>query len=295
MLQFIRYGKGGGSTSTTEVDIPESLKPYIVDPGGVLPEAKKLYGSTPNFGQPDVAGKTTKQAWQSGIDYANLAKNTLNPQMMSLYQDIRAPGQISGDVLNNAIGAATNPLREQYARTTIPTIEDAALSAGQFGGSRQGIAEGLAKSELDKNVANLDAGMRYQAATDDITRQIQGNQFAAQFTPTMYDLFTTPTNVLSNVGQQQDYFANLAAKTDLNNLLGYGDFIRQFIPGASSSTRTQQGGSKLGGALAGAGSGAMIGSSIGGAMASGAATGSMAGPWGAAIGAGVGALGSLLS
>lgn len=282
MLQFIRFGKGGGSTSSTEVDIPDSLKPYVVDPGGALPEAKNLYGSMPNFGQPDVAGATTQQAWQSGLDYANFAKNTLNPQMMGLYQNLQNPGQISGDVLNNAIKATADPLREQYARTTIPTIEDAAASAGQFGGSRQGIAEGLAKADLDKNIANLDAGMRYQAASDDINRQIQGYQTAAQFTPTLYDLYTTPTNVMSNVGQQQDYFSNLAAKTDLNNLLGYGDFIRQFIPGASSSTRTSQGsGSKAGGALAGAGTGAMIGTQI------------MPG-WGTAIGAGVGALGSLL-
>lgn len=282
MLQFIKYGKGGGSTSTTEVDIPESLKPYIVDPGGALPEARDLYRSVPNFGQPDVAGSTTKAAWQSGLDYANFAKNTLNPQMMELYQNLQTPGQISGDVLNTAIGAATAPLREQYARSTIPTIEDAAASAGQFGGSRQGIAEGLAKADLDKNILNMDAGMRYQAASDDIARQMRGYQTAAQFTPTMYDLYTTPTNVMSSVGQQQDYFSNLAAKTDLNNLLGYGDFIRQFIPGASSSTRTQTGGSKFGGALAGAGTGAMVGTQI------------MPG-WGTAIGAGVGALGSLLS
>lgn len=283
MLQFIKYGKGGGSTSTTDVDIPDSLKPYVTEPGGALPEAKAFYNSIPNFGQPDVAGSTTQQAWQSGLDYANFAKNTLNPQMMGLYQNLQNPGQISGATLDNAINAAANPLREQYARSTIPTIGDAAQSAGQFGGSRQGIAEGLAKSDLDKNILNLDASMRYQAASDDINRRIQGYQSAAQFTPTMYDLYTTPTNVLSSVGQQQDYFSNLAAKTDLNNLLGYGDFIRQFIPGASSSTRQTQGsGSKAGGALAGAGTGAMIGTQI------------MPG-WGTAIGAGVGALGSLMS
>lgn len=289
MLNFIRYGKGGGSTSTTDVDIPDSLKPYVVDPGGALPEAKNLYQSMPNFGQPDVAGQTTQQAWQSGLDYANFAKNTLNPQMMGLYQNLQNPGQISGATLDNAITAAANPLREQYARSTIPTIEDAAQAAGQFGGSRQGIAEGLAKSDLDKNILNLDAGMRYQAATDDINRRIQGYQTAAQFTPTLYDLYTTPTNVLSSVGQQQDYFSNLAAKTDLNNLLGYGDFIRQFIPGASSSTRTTQGsGSKVGGALAGAGSGALMGAQLGSVVPGiGTAVG--------AVGGGImGALGGLM-
>lgn len=285
MLTFYKYGKGGsGGTTTTEVDIPDAFKPYVVGPGGALPSAEDMF-KTGGFGTPDKPGSTTEQAWRSGLDLANQFQSTLNPSLTALYKNLQTPGQISGDVLEGAIGSATSPLKEQYARTTIPTIEEAALSAGQFGGSRQGIAEGLAKSELDKNIANMDASMRYQAASDDLARQIQGNLYAAQFAPSMYNLLGTPTNILSSVGQQQDYFSNLAANADLNNLLGYGDFIRQFIPGASSSTKTQKGGSTLGGALAGAGTGALIGDA--------ALTAPIFGPWGAAIGAGLGALGGL--
>lgn len=293
-LRFIKYGKGG-STSSTEVDVPESLKPYVTDmPNGALPHAADAFNAG-LFGQPDKAGATTNAAWQSGMDYVNLMNNQINPESIQLFRDLYTPKVTSGDQLNAAINAATNPLKDQYARVVAPNIEDAALAAGGQGGSRQGIAEGLAKSELDKNILNLDATLRYQALVDDTNRALQGQVYAGQYLPTLRAGLAEPSTTLSNIGSQQDYFQNLQDKIALNNLLGYGDYIRQFIPGASSSTRQTTGGSKLGGALAGAGTGAMVGSSIGGAMASGAATGSMAGPWGAAIGAGVGALGSLLA
>lgn len=279
-LTFVKFGKGGGSSSSTSVSIPKELQPYIAGPNGVLPEASNMFQSG-GFGQADQPGETTQKAWQSGLDFANMMDTSLNPQSLNLFQSLFTPKATSGAALDSAIGAATSPLKEQYARVTSPSIEDAAIAAGGQGGSRQGIAEGLAKSELDKNVANLDASIRYQALVDDTNRALQGEVYAAQFLPTLLSTLATPTNTLSTIGQQQDYFQNLTDKSDLNNLLGYGDFIRQFIPGANTSTTQSQGGSKFGGALAGAGSGALAGSSFG--------------PWGAAIGAGVGALGSLLS
>lgn len=287
MLTFRKYGKGGGGSTTTEVDIPEDFKPYLIGPGGALPSAQDMYQAG-GFGTPDKAGSTTKKAWTTGLNLANQFQTKLNPSLTALYGSLQNPGEISGDVLDSAIGAATSPLKDQYARTVVPTIGDAAASAGQFGGSRQGIAEGLAKSELDKNIANLDATMRYQAASDDINRQIQGDVYASQFAPSMYNLLGTPTNLLSSVGQQQDYFSNAAAQSNLNNLLGYGEYIRQFIPGASQTTRTQGGGSKAGGAIAGAGAGALMGAQLGSVVPGiGTAVG--------AVGGGlIGGLGSLL-
>lgn len=281
MIRFVKYGKGGGGGSSTEVDIPEVFKPYLVGDKGVLNEAQNLY-QTGGFGVADKAGSTTQKAWQSGLDLATTLGG-LNPDLIKTFQGLQSPGKMSGDLLDANIAATVSPLRDQYTRVAIPSIEDAAAAAGMYGSSRQGIAEGLAKSELDKAIANIDASMRYQATSDDLNRQLQGNMLAAQFAPNLYNLLGSQSNVLSSVGQQQDYFTNLQNKSDLNNLLNYGAYIQQFIPGTlSSATSTSGGGSnKFGGALAGAGTGAMIGSAVPGV--------------GTAIGAGVGALAGLLA
>lgn len=279
MITFKKFGKGGGGTTSTEVDIPDIFKPYLTGAEGILPAASSLFGSG-GFGAPDKAGTTTQNAWSSGLDLAKTLSSTLNPNLTSLFTNMQNPDKISGEVLDKAITSATDPLRTQYARSTIPSIEDAAAGAGAFGGSRQGIAEGLAKSDLDKNIANLDATMRYQAATDDASRQMQGNLYAAQFAPSLYSLLGAPTEMMSNVGQQQDYFSNLGTKADLNNLLGYGSFLQQFIPGTmSSSSTTKGGGSTFGNLLSGGGTGALLGAAIPGVG------------WG--LGAGLGALGGL--
>lgn len=262
MIRFVKFGKGGGGSTTTEVDIPEIFKPYLTGPSGVLDVGSNFF-SQGGFGTPDKAGSTTQSAWDSALGYVNQLQGTLNPMLTSLFGSLQTPDKLSGEKLDAAINAATSPLKDQYSRVTVPTIEDAAIQAGSFGGSRQGIAEGLAKSELDKNIANIDSTMRYQAESDDINRQMQGNLYAAQFAPSLYNLLGTPSNILSSVGQQQDYFANAENKSDLNNLLGYGTFLRQFIPGTMSSTSTQTpGGSSFGDALAGGGTGALIGNML---------------------------------
>ena len=261
-MRFVKFGKGGGGSTTTEVDIPEIFKPYLTGPNGVMNAGVSGYKEG-LFGTPDKAGSTTQGAWDSALGYASMLQGTLNPMLTGLFGNLQNPDKLSGDRLNAAINATTSPLKDQYARSTIPGIEDAAAMAGSFGGSRQGIAEGLAKSELDKNIANIDSTMRYQAESDDINRQMQGNLYAAQFAPSLYNLLGTSSNVMSNVGQQQDYFANAANKSDLNNLLGYGSFLRQFMPGTMSSSTTQSsGGSSFGDALAGGGTGALIGNML---------------------------------
>lgn len=276
-------GKGGGSSSSTQAEIPAEFKPYLFgdkNTKGLLTDAQSLYASG-GFGTPDQPGATTKQAWQTATDLAGNVQNQFIPQLQTLMGNLSAPGKATGPELDAALKAAASPLQDQYSRVTVPSIQDAAVQAGAVGGSRQGIAEGLAKSELDKNIANINATTRYQALTDDLNRTMQGQTVAAQFAPSLMSLMSQPTNILSTVGSQQDAFQSLLNNAGKTNIQDYAALLRQFIPGTTQTTTTNSGGSKFGGALAGAGTGAMIGTQI------------MPG-WGTAIGAGVGALGSLM-
>ncbi len=60
-------------------------------------------------------------------------------------------------VLNSALGRMDTNYQTQLGQ-----IGDAALASGAFGGSRHGVAEGIAAGEYNKNVGELTAGVQQQ-------------------------------------------------------------------------------------------------------------------------------------
>lgn len=100
--------------------------------------------------------------------------------------------QAAGDFNNNpayqaALQSAINPLTQQFQETVMPGIKSGAQDAGQFGGSRQGIAEGIASRGYLDAVASTAAnmgnaayaqGLQAQANAGSLSNQLlgQGNQ-----------------------------------------------------------------------------------------------------------------------
>ena len=281
---FLKIAGGGGSsksTTSTKVEIPPEFQPYLYGSSGVLPDAQSLYKSGQLSPVPTKSATTTT-AQNMALDTANQLQNTWLPQFQSLYNDMSNQQQLSGSQqLTDAMNAASADLKSQYANVTNPAIEDAALSAGQFGGSRQGIAEGLAKSELDKNILNTNAQLQYGALAQDVQNTLAGQQLAGSYSATLADLMQAPTTLYSQVGNAQDTYADAVNAAPAANLINYSEIIRSMLPGTNSATTTSGGGTSR------------TKSALGGA-ASGAAMGSMFGPWGTAIGAGVGGLAGLL-
>ena len=282
---FLKIAGGGSgsssSTTSTKVEIPEEFQPYLYGSSGVLPTAQSLYNSGQLSPIPTKSATTTT-AQNMALDTANQLQNTWLPQFQSLYNDMSNQQQLSGSQqLTDAMNAASSDLKSQYANVTNQAIEDAALSSGQFGGSRQGIAEGLAKSELDKNILNTNAQLQYGALAQDVQNKLAGQQLAGNYSSVLTDLMQAPTTLYSQVGNAQDAYADAVKAAPAANLANYSEIIRSMLPGTNSATTTSSGGTSR------------TKSVLGGA-ASGAAMGSMFGPWGTAIGAGVGALSGLL-
>lgn len=282
---FLKIAGGGSgsssSTTSTKVEIPEEFQPYLYGSSGVLPTAQSLYKSGQLSPVPTKSATTTT-AQNLALDTANQLQNTWLPQFQSLYNDMSNQQQLSGSQqLTDAMNAASADLKSQYANVTNPAIEDAALSAGQFGGSRQGIAEGLAKSELDKNILNTNAQLQYGALAQDVQNTLAGQQLAGAYSATLADLMQAPATLYSQVGNAQDTYADAVNAAPAANLINYSEIIRSMLPGTNSATTTSGGGTST------------TKSVLGGA-ASGAAMGSIFGPWGTAIGTGVGGLAGLL-
>jgi len=177
-------------------------------------------------------------------------------------------GALSGDP--NAIGQFMNPYQSNVldqvqgrygdlSALTSRGVNDRATLAGAFGGSRHGVAEGVAQGELAKGMGQQMAGLQYQGYNDAMGRAGQ----------------------LANLG--------LGANSQLASM---GDYARQIQMSQDPAMRQLQ---ILQGLLSGMPMGMTQSTPtyrnpMGGAIG-GAAAGSAFGPWGAGIGGLLGLLG----
>lgn len=98
-------------------------------------------------------GATGGQMAAGNAQTAPALNTLLNPDILNAE---------SNPYLKSYMEAAIRPLGEQFSNVVMPGISQDAITAGGFGGSRQGIAEGLASQGLSR-------------ATGDVTAQI-GNE-----------------------------------------------------------------------------------------------------------------------
>jgi len=219
------------------------------------------------------AAGTQGQLASSGAGASNY---WLSPQAL----DVRNNPAVQG-----AIDSATRPIYENLARTALPAVRSSEVSTGNFGGTRQGIAEGLAIGEAGKNAGDVGSNIALGAYEKNVQAQLQALGLLPQTQQAQLSEATTTSGV-GDIRQQM-------AQQLLNEQVGNfnwdqnAPFLRskeiisllQGLPGASvvSTGSVPQGGSKLGSALGSAASGAALGSAI------------MPGV-GTAIGAGAGAL-----
>ena len=193
--------------------------------------------------------------------------------------------------LQSAIQAAIDPMIRDFKDSggALQTIREGAMDAGQFGGTRQGIAEGLAADRLQRNMLGATAQMAnqgYQSAQDNATKTLA-------LSPTIGQALTAPAAALDAVGSQRRADTqqqindnvqqwNFAQNLPSAMLSQYMNLIQGNWGGTNSATSTGTGGtssSPLSGALGGAMSGWQLGSMI---------------PGGGPVGAGIGALLSFL-
>lgn len=242
------------------------------------------------------------------------------PLSSNIFSDpgIWNPGFNAG--LTQAIEAATRPIFQNLTETALPAIRTTANLTGPYGGSRQGIAEGLAISRANQTAADLGQKMaqdeynanlqalnqRYGVNIGALLQQAQqgltarGQDVTARgqdltslyqslgLLPTLQAAQVTPAQTVAGVGdaQQQMEQALLSgdiARWNYNQLLPYTRI--QDILGLSGGLG---GGSTVATGNVPQSNPAM--QALGGA-ASGAALGAMTPiPGGAAVGAGAGAL-----
>lgn len=210
-----------------------------------FPTIQKYAATVPQRYQGEtVAGFTPEQT--AGQTMATGTVPTVNKLATSAASanDFYTSGNIwdpaSNPHLQGAIDAAVRPVYQNLTEKALPAIRSGSIQTGNFGGNRQGIAEGN---------AIRDAGVTAGDIASKITQGQYGENLAAQqraigMTPMLQGAQTTGAQVTSGVGDVRQAMdqANINARMNAFNFDQYAPFmnakdilsIMQGIPGAST-------------------------------------------------------------
>lgn len=153
--------------------------------------------------KPVGAGATTQQAQQMAIANAGQQQQQLaqtqEANNFGLHDALYAE---SNPYLQSAMTAATRPMEEAFVNSggALQGIRQGAIQAGGYGGSRQGIAEGLATKGLNDKVMDVRSTMAYNGYKDGLDQQ----QAAIKNQAMLSLLSQQPAQTVGAVGAQQD-------------------------------------------------------------------------------------------
>lgn len=325
---------GGGSkaptqTSTTTVqkaDPWSGQQPYLTD---IFKQAQAQYqapgpyyyphDTIANFDPRESQAQDwlTQYATGGAAQSANQALQTnsalMDPSMMDVSNNPYVQGMNQASVRDylQAAGQNLGDISQTLTRQWLPQVDSGAVASGQYGGSRQGLAQGTAIGDATRSYRDFvqsglaDLGnMLAQTNLGAYNTGVSARQQAALMNPSLVQAGAVPMQMLAGVGTQQremnqaliddaqarwNYQQGLPAQ----KLSDYSSMVQGQYGGASSSQTTGEmagqgtstGANVMGAAMTGLGTYGMLSGSAGAAMGLTAAA-----PWLA----GAVALGSLL-
>ena len=160
-----------------------------------------------------------QEAQNYDVNYARYGIPSDINKIGSAYDTLlNAPNVNNNPYLAQSVNAAIQPMIDQYNQTVLPGIRSGAVQTGQYGGSRQGIAEGIASGQLTRNIGNTSAGMysnAYQQGMDSLSK-------AMLFGPQMIQLGQAPSSVLRGVASENE----LAQQNQINDAKRLFDYYQ---------------------------------------------------------------------
>ena len=277
-------GKSSDETSSTQMVMPwPGAAPHLT---GIYDQAKALNEA----GQPAYyPGQTfaprdplQNQAMNMSLNYA------MNSMPGQIYDTQRAHSFAlnSPDVANNPYVqnmniSNANLLNRNLSENILPQIGRESVMTGGYGGSRQGVAEGIAARGTQEAIANSAANTNFQA----YNRGLGAQGLALGMSPQVMGMGMAPMDVMSQVGAYNRGLDQEALDADMarwqynqnlpwENLNRYNSIVGM-APWGSQTTAEGGGSSPLGGAI----SGGMLGyglAGMGGGAAGAAGAGSLA-------------------
>ena len=192
-------GKIGGSQQKTEAEQTRRLDPRLdVGAAELLGGSRELFqqgtGGIFQGGRLAEQDPLTLQAQQAALE----AGRGLQPaiaQQQEAFRGLLGAGNINDPLIQRQLADLADVVGEQFGRTVLPQIGQGGTQAGQFGSSRQGIAEGLAAGEAARAIS--------RGATQALLGGQQVGLQAQQLAPQAFGTAFLPSDVVSQVGAQR--------------------------------------------------------------------------------------------
>lgn len=200
---FGSSGSGGGtqtSTSTTTQELSPQQQQLL---GLVIPEATRFVQNPPTqFPGSAIApfNPLQEQAQQAAVQTATdflpgQLQNAFNASNFLLGPSLSPE---SNPALQRATEAAIRPITQAFETNVLPNIRSNAITAGGFGGSRQGVAEGLASESALRAIGDTSANVQNQAYQQGLQAMVQALSLQPQLATSAF----LPSTALGGVGTQ---------------------------------------------------------------------------------------------
>lgn len=189
---------GGGSDKTETVTkfqpnkfqktIQEAIKPYLLEAAREgLPEVPQVFmGLSPTE--------------RLGLEFMKQAAYAQRPGMLSEgLSFLMGPALGMNPYVREAIDAATEPIFRRLTTDVLPQVRGQAVAAGGYGGSRQGIAEGLAAEGAQRAAANAAAQIALGSYQSGLESMVKGLGLA----PTVFQAALMPAQQLMMAGAME--------------------------------------------------------------------------------------------
>lgn len=292
-------GDGGGGTTTTTSYNQYYSPEEAARRAAVMDEAQRIYnltrpmlessaypGARPvPFSSETLAGQ--RELYNRALSVAPTVDMVNQGLQFGL---TKAADVNSNPYLQKAIDAAVRPITRAFSGPggVLSEIRTNATTNGQFGGSRQGIAEGIAAANYMQQVADTSAKM----ANEGYMRGLDTLEKSLMLAPSAFEAQSVPAQWLSSIGAQKENLGQELANYEADQrmwglnapwlgLQNYANIV--FGAGSSGGTSTSIGQypgqqrNPLLGALGGASMGISLAGQLGMPALLGAAIGAIAG------------------
>lgn len=238
--------RGGGSQTTTTTTTPWGpQQKYLTD---LFSRSQGLLNTgqlapVADFDPLELLG----QSQMLGVASTQLPQ--LSNQALGAFSTLtNAPNVQSNPVLQQYIQAALRPLEQSLMQNVLPSIRGEAVATGNYGGSRQGIAEGLALQEFTQQGADVSTRIMQDA----YARGLQAALGALGQIPNVTGAAVAPATVTGSVGGERRTLAQTQASQPQNALQAYLNLISGSYGGTTTAAVPRAQGNPLLGALGGA-------------------------------------------